>query len=73
MTKGEREELERLAIAPQPAYVGHGNRSRSGVQMRLALRDKYAEFLPRATAAETVRITDLGRNALEAAKGGSHV
>lgn len=64
MTKGERRELELLANGPQPAYVGHRNRARSGVQNRLVLTLGFARFLPTATKAETVEITDWGRSAL---------
>lgn len=64
MTKGERKELELMAATPQPAYVRHQNRSRSGVQYRL-LYAGLARAIPRATAAETFEITDAGRAALE--------
>ncbi len=68
MTPGERQELERLAVGPQPAYRGHQNRARAGVQNRLVLRDRFARYLPMATEAETVEITAACREALEGAR-----
>lgn len=69
MTKGERRELELLTQGPQPAYRGHGNRGRSGVQNRLVLKHGWARYLPTATAAETVEITESGRAAFGGANG----
>ena len=73
LTKGEAQELGLLAQGPQPAYAGHQNRARSGVQMRLVQR-KLARFLPlgdltemlagRFPEHETVEITEAGRLSL---------
>ncbi len=78
MTKGERRELELLEQAPQPAYVGHQNRARSGVQHRLVIVHKWARFLPLGKLEDmlrgdfpehmTVEITDAGRAALAEAR-----
>lgn len=73
LTKGEKRELELLEHGPQPAYVGHQNRARSGVQGRLVQR-KFARFLPlgdlsemlagRFSRARDIEITKAGRVAL---------
>ncbi len=62
-TKGERRELELLTQGPQPAYKGHGNRARSGVQNRLVLDRGWARYLPNSVTAERVEITEAGRGA----------
>ncbi len=63
MTNGERRELELLTQSPQPAYKGHGNRARSGVQNRLVLDRGWARYLPNSVTAEMVEITEAGRGA----------
>jgi hypothetical protein len=73
MTKGELAELRLLADGPQPAYVTHQNRARSGVQSRLSYAH-LARFLPIGKLDDMlqgifpehamIEITDAGRAAL---------